>query len=537
MAEIPWIEWLTHSNFSFLTGASHPEDLVQAAANHGYGGIALADYDGVYGLVKAFRRQQQLPDSQSLQLFYGSELHLAADHDKPVVYRDSITLLALNSRGYAQLNRILSLAHRNSKKKALLPLPELLAAASSDLVCLQPMRGLIRHQELDIVMQRYALLKEAFGSNLFLLISRHLNPAEDHWIPRTLQLSKQLDIPYLFSQDAFFHEEKSKEICDVLQAIRLNKTLDTVIPQLFVNHERCLRSRMVLKQRYQALPGFTETLVRSQNLAQRFNFCLTQLRYHYPQELLPPGHSSQSYLEKICWEAAAQIFQAAIPPATESLLRKELALVSSLGFSDYFITVWDIVRWARSQNILCQGRGSAANSSVCFVLGITAINPNCFDMLFERFISVERGDPPDIDVDFEHERREEVIQYIYQRYGRNRAAMVANIISFRRRGAMRLVGKALGIPIDRIEENSRLHKHERGPLSSPLESSKKATQRSSKTHEYEDLWHDLAKRIEGFPQHMGIHSAGFVLNHEDIQNVCPIEPATMEGRTVIQWAK
>jgi error-prone DNA polymerase len=540
-APLPWWEWTSHTNFSFLTGASHPEDFVQRAYELGYRGLGITDYDGVYGIVRGYRRQQQFPEGRQLPLFYGCEMHLADDHTRPVVYRDTVTLLALNRAGYQQMNELISFAHRDSKDRAVLPLEHLLNRASPDLICLQPMRGLIRRENRAVVEARYKRLREAFGPNFFLLISRHLNPAEDHWIPLTLELGRRLDIPYLCSQDPFFHDEKSKEVCDILQAIRLNQTVDAVIPHLFVNRERCLQPTALLYQRYQGLPGFQEAQQRAAALAERFHFNLWELCYQYPQEMLPPGHTAQSYLEDVTWEAARQRYPKGIPPTIVSTIEKELNLSAHLNIADYFLTVWQIVSWARSQNILCQGRGSAANSAICYVLNITSVNPERFDLLFERFLCAERGEPPDIDVDFEHERREEVIQHIYERYGRHRAAMVANVIAFRSRSSLRTVGKALGIPMAIIDDvnilqERRLQRFDKGPTleeSPPSGWGDKAVEAQIPV----DLWFDLAARIKGFPQHMGIHSGGFILNHEDMTGISPIEPATMEGRTVVQWSK
>lgn len=522
---------------------------MQRAHELGYRGLGITDYDGVYGIVRAFRQQQLLAEGQVQQLlaegqqiplFFGSEIHLAADHKQPPVYRDSIILLALNRSGYHQLNELISFAHKGSKDAAVLPLDRLLAAASPDLICLQPMRGLIRRATPAMVYARYQSVREAFGPNFFLLISRHLNPAEDHWIPLTLELGRRLEIPYLCSQDAFFHDEKSKELCDILQAIRLNQTVDEVMPHLFINRERCLQPTELLYQRYQGLPGFADSMRRSQELAERFRFNLWELCYQYPQEMLPPGHTAQSYLEEVTWEAARQRYPGGIPSSVASTLEKELDLSAHLSIADYFLTVWQIVSWARSQDILCQGRGSAANSAICYVLHITSVNPERFELLFERFLCAERGEPPDIDVDFEHERREEVIQHIYERYGRHRAAMVANVITFRSRSALRTVGKALGIPMPIIEDVNLLQERRLQRLEAPTLDENMPSGWGDPTVTDRipvDLWFDLAERIKGFPQHMGIHSGGFILNHTDMTTISPIEPATMEGRTVVQWSK
>lgn len=523
-----WYEWLCHSNFSFGIGGSHPEEYVTRAAALGYGGLGLCDYDGVYGIVRAYRRQQEL--QHTIKLFYGAELHLGPDHHRPLVYRDSIVLYARNRRGYQELCSLLSSAHEHSKREACLPLDRLLAANPRDLICLQPMRGLIRHGTPVAIEERYRLLKEHFGDQFHLVLSRHLSPVEDRWINPTLAWSRSLDIPCIFSQDAYFHQPDSKDLCDILQAIRLNKPLDAIIPHLFVNGERCLQEPALLATRYRAFVDYERILQKSQALAEQIEFSLSELRYQYPQEFLPPGYSSQTFLEEIVWHMAYRCYEGLIPSNIRSLLERELLLVADLDFADYFLTVWDIVRWAREQEILCQGRGSAANSAICFVLGITSVNPANFDVLFERFISRERGDPPDIDVDFEHERREEVIQYIYARYGRPRAAMVANVISFRNRSAIRMVGKALGIAPHIIQEATRLQELR-------LDKHTDAIELPEEDSIPWALWDQLASRIKGFPRHMGIHSGGFVINQDPLDSICPQEPATMPGRSVLQWSK
>lgn len=547
-----WYEWSCHSNFSFCLGASHPEDYVQRAFELGYGGLGLCDYDGVYGLVRGYSQHQRIlkeldqrepPPTQQLKLFFGAELHLQADHARPPVYRDSLILYALNRQGYQSLCHILTLAHRHSKREAFLSLEDLCSISAENLLCLQPMRGLIRRSPLETVGKRYARLKEHFGENFYLLLSRHLNPIEDRWILPTLQLGQELSIPCLFSQDAYFHEPGSKDMSDILQAIRLNQPLDCIVPYLFVNSERCLQPLPLLLKRYSCFTEAERILRRSERLAESFDFSLKELRYQYPQELLPIGYTAQDYLEELSWQAAAQHYRGNIPPAVKQLLLRELSLVAQLDFADYFLTVADIVGWARRQGILCQGRGSAANSSICFVLGITVLDPQDFDMLFERFINAERGDPPDIDVDFEHERREEVLQYVYERYGRHRAAMIGNVVAFRSRSAWRSVGKGLGLSEEHIRQAVQLRaRHYGHPRLSPNPSAEPSSQEALTPAPLSpevpwQLWEKLASRLEGFPQHMGIHSGGFVITQASLDALCAQEPATMPGRTVIQWNK
>jgi len=508
-----WTEWLCHSNFSFLMGASHPHELIERAQTLGHHGMALTDYDGVYGSARMHhawvRHTKSQDDAETpIRLFHGAEFHLAKDHDLPLFLQDTVALLATSHRGYHNLAALASYAHRDGKLAANIPPEALLSADVTDLAAIIPMRGLLRRGQENLLRERLTKLREHFRGRVYCAVSRHLTPAEDHWIKPTIKLAKDLDLPCLLTNDVFMHERSAKEMSDLLHAIRHNQTLDQVGSHFFPNGERTLHDLRTLAARYQELPIYESALAAGRTLADSCKFDLRALRYHYPKEMLPPGVTAQTYLEEITW-AGARSHYGHVPPKIERLLHHELQLIEQLGFADYFLTVWDIVRWAREQGILCQGRGSAANSAVCFVLQITAVDPNLFDLLFERFISVERGDPPDIDVDFEHERREEVIQHIYQRYGRNHAAMIANVITFRRRGATRAVSKALGISTETLDHT---------------------------THTNEHLGR-LTERLRGFPRHLGIHSGGFMLTDRHLNWLVPQEPATMPGRTVIQWCK
>lgn len=555
-------EWLAKSNFSFLKAASSPEALVQRAAALGYSSLCLNDFGGVYGLPRAYQASKALP---SLRLHYGIELNLQNDHHRPLLLQDTIALIALNHEGYYQLNQLASLAHQAGKDTAMLNLDTLLAQPTSQLVAVQPMRGALRASSLH--HDRWAKLKDVFVDRFYQVVSLHLHPAEDAWLARAFELAQKWQLPLLYSQDVFFAIEADKPLHDVLQTIRTNATIATNHAHFFANAERHLHARHIIQQRLRQLPGHQTMLANSETLHQRCHFSLAELRYEYPKEMIPPGYTAQTYLTLLTRQGAYERFGTQLTQKTINTLTHELNLIERLGFADYFLTVWDIVRWARSQNILCQGRGSAANSAVCFVLGITSVDPTCFDLLFERFISLERGDPPDIDVDFEHERREEVIQYIYRRYGRARAAMVANIITFRSKGALRAVGKALGIPEAVISKtaktiSSKLYRGQ--PLGRVLAVVKdifaEETATGDQTNAHADAdadadtnistkptddsnaipwqqWLTLAQRLIGFPRHLGLHSGGFVIFQNNLNGLCAQEPATMPGRTVIQWCK
>jgi error-prone DNA polymerase len=563
-----WNEWLCHTNFSFLIGASHPHEYLERALALGYRDLGVTDFNGVYGLARTHldRRRIVAGDDlctserreaeNKLQLFHGCEFNLATDHNRPLLLQDTLAVFALSSTGYAHLCALSTFAHRDGKNDANVPLENFLKHDVADMVAIQPMRGMIRWPEFqkkpELLKHRLAALRDHFCGRFYLAISRHLNPSEDAWIAPTLALARALNIKVLLTQDPFFHAAQQKDISDLLHAIRTNRSVDSAVHHMFVNSERCLHHLAGIEQRFRDLPCYEDALRNSLLLAEQFHFSLDELRYHYPKEMIPNSFSPHSYLEKLVWEGAKNRFGSPIPERMVNLLTRELELIEKLNFADYFLTVWDIVRWARSQDILCQGRGSAANSAVCFVLGITSVDPSLFDLLFERFVSVERGDPPDIDVDFEHERREEVIQYIYERYGRDKAAMVANVITYRSKGALRATGKALGIPEKHLGNVSKLlsTKHfRRSGAENVLDHLKVKMLEEPKDIELEELssefldtvpwqlWSDLAERLKGFPRHLGIHSGGFMLADKSLNCLVPQEPATMEGRTVIQWCK
>jgi error-prone DNA polymerase len=535
-------EWLCKTNFSFLHGASHPRDLVECADRLGYQSLCINDFDGAYGLARCYRELEYLKQQgrhRGLKLNYGAEIHLQRDHDLPLILQDTLVLVAQDQQGYTNLNRLLSHAHRDGKDYANLPLATLLDSAVDGLFAIQPMRGALRCR--DPVL-RHAELQQLFAGRYYLAISRHLHPSEDRWIRPALEQARKHKLEYLLCQDVFFHDRQQKRVSDLLQAIRNNRVFDECREHFFANSERCLHRGDELRRLFRGIPGYRRALGLSRALNESCRFSLDQLGYHYPKEMLPVGLDAHAYLRQLVQQGAREKFGPEPPVKIRQQLEHELALIRQLDFADYFLTVWDIVSWARQQHILCQGRGSAANSSVCFVLGITSVNPQQFDLLFERFVSMERGDPPDIDVDFEHERREEVIQYIYRRYGRERAAMVANVITFRGKGALRAVGKALGADAGLLQQMSKIasSRYYRGSgtgnivmaLKQDHEADNPAAARISW-----QLWMELSEKLHGFPRHLGIHSGGFVLADKPLDCLLPQEPASMPGRSVIQWSK
>ncbi len=535
-------EWLCKTNFSFLQGASHPVDLITRANKLGYSSLCINDFDGAYGLARCYRELDYLKKQgqhQGLKLNYGAEIHFQQDHDLPVLLQDTLVLVARNQAGYTNLNKLLSYAHREGKDGAHIPLEYLLNSDVSGLFAVQPMRGNIRSQNPVL---NYAELQTLFAGDFYLAISRHLHPAEDRWIKSSLALAKRHRIEILLSQDAFFHDRAQKCISDLLQAIRNNVVFDDCKQHLFPNSERCLHDACELHRLFARIPGYQRALALSAELNRSCIFGLEQLSYHYPKKMIPGQHTAQSYLSELAYQGVQDRFEQHPPQKILDQIAHELVLIERLNFADYFLTVWDIVRWARQQQILCQGRGSAANSTVCYVLGITSVNPAQFNLLFERFVSMERGDPPDIDVDFEHERREEVIQYIYACYGRERAAMVANVVTFRGKGALRAVGKVLGASEVLLSQMSKIasSRYYRGAGTENIVEAVKNDyeQQNPKGKKISwKLWMQLSDKLHGFPRHLGIHSGGFMLADKPLDCLLPQEPATMPGRSVIQWCK
>lgn len=553
--EMKWHEWSVHTNYSFLAGASFPDEHVKRASFLGYDSIGLCDFDGVYGLAKSFIARKRLLKGSSYcsKIRYGAEVHLERTQPLPILLRNTVILYALNHQGYEALCKLLTKLHTRGKYDGFLTLEDFSSLSKDDyqnLVCLVPMRGLLRRSETEAFFNQLSFLKEKFNENLYQLISPALHPSEDKWILDYLKCARENDIKILLSQDVFFAKPEDKIISDLQQAIRENSSLEEVSDYVFSNDERCLKSKAEIYARFKKFYFFNECMENSEHLDSKFSFCFSELSYQYPKELIPEGYSSYEWLEEKSRKEALKFYGGSVPSHVSQTIEKELSLVKQLGFADYFLTVADIVGWARKQGILCQGRGSAANSAICFVLGVTSVDPSNFEVLFERFISAERGDPPDIDVDFEHERREEVIAYIYRRYGRNRAAMVANVITFKTRGCVRSVGKALGIPSFVLDEAAKFlgRFSNRGEdLEDILDAFVK--EYLSEAHELDAgvevlkddavryYWPRLSKQIKGYPRHLGIHSGGFMISHLPIERLSPIEPATMEGRTVVQWDK
>jgi error-prone DNA polymerase len=518
------------SNFSFLRGASHPGELVDRALALGYTGLALTDECSVAGVVRAHlalraareeakEREEEFPD---FKLIIGSEFTVQSEPDFRLV------VLACNREGYARICALITRLRCATPGKDISPLTlQDLEAFSLDdcLVLMLPHR----HTPLPQLQQQAQWMQQHFAGQCWIAVEL-LNALDDAWwLQRLRGIGRQSGVPLLASGDVHMHVRSRKPLQDVLTATRLGKPLPECGLQLQDHGERHLRSRLRLARRYPA-----DLLAATQDVVQQCDFSLDELSYEYPEEIVPAGEDPTTYLRRLTQEGSVWRFPKGVPSEVQDQIEAELALISELRFEKYFLTVHDIVCFARGENILCQGRGSAANSTVCFCLGITEIDPQRNTVLFERFISRERNEPPDIDVDFEHQRREEVIQHLYKKYGRDRTALTATVITYRTRSALRDVGKALGLPAEVIESAAENHQWWDGQGLDP----ERLQGIGIDPNERRILqWQELTCILIGFPRHLSQHTGGFLIAKDSLSRLVPVENATMPERSVIQWDK
>ena len=371
--------------------------------------------------------------------------------------------------------------------------------------------------------------RELFSDRCYLFAELHRGPNDDRELEQRIKLSKQTRVPLVAANDVHFHHPGRRALADVLTATRAGCTVANAGELLFPNAARHLKSPDEMRELFARAP---DALWRTVEIAHRCTFSLDELRYDYPKELAPAGQTPLEYLTRLTWEGARSRYPSGIPDKVQKLLEHELGLIAELRYEAYFLTVWDLVRFAHSRGIFYQGRGSAANSAVCFCLSVTSVDPERQDVLFERFISRERNEAPDIDIDFEHQRREEVIQYIYDKYGRERAGMTAEVITYRPRSAVRDVGKALGLSLDRVDALAKtLDRHSTLPEERCV-----AAGIDPKSPIGRQLL-GLVGELLGFPRHLGQHVGGLVITESPLCELVPIENAAMDGRTVIEWDK
>lgn len=521
----PYVPLWVKSHYSFLEGASSPTELVEEAKRLGLQAIALTDRDGLYGMVRAHLAAREA----GIQLIVGAQVSVGEVQKGEAGHTPHhVILLAMDRRGYANLCRLITKGRLRSPKGRSLVSWEELWGHGEGLIALVEGGGKVFDEAPD-ALQILEAMKEVFQDRLYALIARHRRAEERAMETRILERARRYRIPVVAAVEVLYHAPFRRPLQDVMACIRHGITLAKAGRIIKPNSEYALLSPYSFQSLYQDLPDAVE---RTREVASRCSFSLSELRYRYPSEKLPQGYTSFEWLKELTFRGARDRYQGDIPPEVRAQLDRELALIHGLDYSGYFLTMWEIVQFCKERSILCQGRGSAANSAVCYCLGITAIDPVRMGLLFERFISRERAEPPDIDLDIMHKRREEVIQFVYERYGRDHAAMVANFIRYRPKMAVRDVGKVLGIPQSAIERLAKLLPHHGDISPEHL----RMAGMDPDAIPYNHLL-TLASQILDAPRHLSIHPGGFLLGHEPVCDIVPIENASMEGRTVIQWDK
>ncbi|QBL09091.1 DNA polymerase III subunit alpha [Rheinheimera sp. D18] len=507
-----YAELFCQSHFSFLQGASSPQELVQQADALGYSALAITDECSVAGVVRAYRhiKDQQL----NIKLIVGSYFQLE---------QLKLVLLCPNKTAYSELCRIITNARRRSAKGEYCLTEWDLMSVKHCFVLWLP------SGEADSDNHWAVWLKKYHGERLWLAMQRQLSHNEASFIDYCQQLAQQYQLTLMCCGAILMHTPERLALQHCISAIRAGKPISVLGRALLSNAERALRPLSKLEKLFTA-----DWLAESVAIASRCEFSLNELKYQYPAELVPKGETASSYLAKLVAKGSKLRFSGAVPPRIQAIIDKEMALITELQYEYFFLTIHDLVQFAKNHGILYQGRGSAANSVVCYCLEITAVNPEQIQVLFERFLSKERQEPPDIDVDFEHERREEVIQYLYNKYGRERAALAATVISYRFKSALRDVGKALGLPISQLDFLIKNIQRRDANQSWQQQLSRLGLDTSSKLTQQ---LVQLVEQLRGAPRHLSQHVGGFVISQGPLYELVPIENAAMNERTVIQWDK
>jgi len=509
-------ELVAATNFTFLTGASHPDEMVAQAAALGLEAIGIADRNSFAGMVRAHLVARET----GIRLLVGVRLVTVCGLEIAAYPRDR--------QAYGRLTRMLSDANfRSVKGQCDLWVEDVLRHAEGQVfILLPPQHPDERWQE------RAAAFIAATASPCYLALTRWFDGVDGRRLYTLDALAQSWEIDTVATTDARFHAPGRKALADVMTCIREHVPIKQAGFHIAANAERHLKPPQELFRLFQ---GYEAAVARTLDIARQLTFSLDELVYQYPDEVIGEGESAMETLRRLAVEGEARRYPSGTPPAIRKAIDHELALIDSLDYAPYFLTVYDIVRFARSQDILCQGRGSAANSAVCYVIGITEVDPSRIDLLFERFVSAERGEPPDIDVDFEHERREEVIQYVYEKYGRRRAAMTATVNCYRPRGAIREVGKVFGLSGDVI---SALSKTLWGWRSDDLDNERIRDELGLDPDSPElRMTLRYARELMGFPRHLSQHPGGFVMTQDRLDEIVPLHNAAMPDRTVLEWDK
>jgi error-prone DNA polymerase len=521
------------TNFSFLRGASHSEELVEQAAVYGYDKIAIIDRNSFAGIVRAHAAARK----KGIKIIVGCRLDLLNGQSLLAypTYKDAYSGLCSllttgnlrTEKGECHLYKADVYAHAKGLKFVVIPPDSLNASFHFD----SRLNDSVGQASFENGLKEY---REAFGENLYIAATRRYMGDDNKYLFRLAQLSSRLNIPMIATNDVHYHEPNRRQLQDILTCIREKCTIYNAGYRLHPNAERYLKPSSEMLRLFRQYP---DAILKTQELAEACQFSLDSLQYEYPVEITSEGRTSQEELTHLAWKGAKEIYGDVLPDKVIHAINHELLFIEQMNYASYFLTVYDIVRYAREQKILCQGRGSAANSTICFCLGITSVNPTKFDLLFERFISAARNEPPDIDVDFEHERREEVIQYIYTKYGRDRAAIVATVTQQHQKGAIRDVAKAMGLSVDAINHLSD-SVGSIGEFPEETFAAKRFAEQgfdTSDKHLRKVL--ELTRQYIGFPRQLGQHTGGFVITRGKLTELCPILNARMENRTCIEWNK
>ena len=522
-SSIGFAELCVTTNYTFLTGAGHPEEMVEQAAAIGHRACAIADLNTLAGIVRAHVAAEKL----GIPLAVGSRIRLSSVGSDGSAHPD-VLLFAASRAGYSRLSRLITLGKRRAPKgECEITLDDLLAHHEGLLAVVPPDR------EVSIgLAECVGALRDVFDDDrLSIAVRRLYTQDDDAVLARWIKFASSYGVPLVASNDARYPVSSKRELHDVLACIRAGCTLDEAGWRLCPHGQAYLKDEPRMRAMF---PGLDHAIVRSVEVAMRAAaFSMNELKYEYPAEVCPTGITPTEYLKRLTYEGAASRYGRSIPEPVRAQIEYELKLIAELQYEAYFLTCQDIVAFARGRGILCQGRGGAANSAVCYCLGITEVDPHRFNILFERFISRARNEPPDIDIDFEHERREEVIQYIYAKYGRERAALAAAVISYLGKSAVREVGKALGFSLDAVNLLSK----QLGHWSTSIDP-KRIAEAGFRTDDpiIERLLR-LSNEIAGFPRHLSQHVGGFVITKSPLADLVPIENAAMEDRTVIEWDK
>jgi len=504
------------SNFSFLKAASHPQELLEQANTLGYKALALTDECSVAGVVRAYQHKKE--HGLAIKLIIGSEFLLNPHLSEA---QESLIVLAKNRQGYAQLCKLISLARGRCEKGKYQVFLEDFGELSE---CL-----LIWNPSLNSNNKLGETLSLQHKQRLWVGCHRRLSALDQSLQTHCQTMANAYDLPLVALGQVVMHSPDRQMLHDTLTSIRIGMPVHACGYALQANRERSLRPLHKIAKLYPA-----SWIKASVEIAQQCNFCLSELSYEYPAELVPTGYDANSYLHHLVEQGKRIRFPAGVPHDIALIIDKELGLIASEGYAHFFLTVYDLVQFAKSRHILYQGRGSSANSVVCYCLEITAVDPRQIQVLFERFISKERAEPPDIDVDFEHQRREEIIQYIYQKYGRHRAALAATVITYRFKSAVREVGKALGINLPQLE--LFIKNVDRRDRKTGWDEQLKTLGLDGQSH-VGQCFLELVHTLQGFPRHLSQHVGGFIISAGPLSELVPIENASMADRTVIQWDK